>query len=159
MSAGTSTGPDRVPLVVGIGLLVIAAVVAWDASSITRTVNYGMGPQSIPLAIAGFVAILGVAHLVVAFRGGFNLEPDAIDPVAIGWILLGLVVLITSIPLGFGFIPAMTVLFACTARAFGRRAIIADLLIGFVVGTVIYLLFTKLLTLGLPQGPLERLLG
>ena len=53
----------------------------------------------------------------------------------------------------------MTVLFAATARAFGRRALATDVAIGFVTGVVIYLVFTKLLTLGLPQGPLERLIG
>jgi putative tricarboxylic transport membrane protein len=52
----------------------------------------------------------------------------------------------------------MTILFAATATAFGRRAIAADLIIGFVIAVVIYLAFSKLLTLGLPEGPLERLL-
>ena len=51
----------------------------------------------------------------------------------------------------------MTVLFAATATAFGRRAIVTDLVLGFVIATVIYLVFSKLLTLGLPAGPLERL--
>jgi putative tricarboxylic transport membrane protein len=51
----------------------------------------------------------------------------------------------------------MTVLFAATATAFGRRAILTDLVIGFVIGTIIYLAFSRLLTLSLPAGPLERL--
>jgi putative tricarboxylic transport membrane protein len=33
-----------------------------------------------------------------------------------------------------------------------------DLLIGFVLGVGIYLLFAKLLALSLPMGPLERLI-
>jgi putative tricarboxylic transport membrane protein len=52
----------------------------------------------------------------------------------------------------------MALLFAATARGFGRRALLVDLLIGLALGLVVYLMFTKLLTLALPQGPLERLI-
>jgi putative tricarboxylic transport membrane protein len=44
-----------------------------------------------------------------------------------------------------------------TAAAFGRRAFFIDLAIGFVLGLAVYLVFTKLLALSLPAGPLERL--
>ena len=77
---------------------------------------------------------------------------------AILWIALGLVALIAGIGFGAGFIPAMALLFAATARAFGRTAIVTDLVIGLVLAFVVYLMFTKLLTLALPEGPLERLL-
>ena len=79
-------------------------------------------------------------------------------PRAILWIALGLVALIAGIGFGAGFIPAMALLFAATARAFGRTAIVTDLVIGLVLAFVVYLMFTKLLTLSLPEGPLERLL-
>jgi putative tricarboxylic transport membrane protein len=59
---------------------------------------------------------------------------------------------------GGGFVLAMALLFAATARGFGRRALLVDLLIGLALGLVVYLMFTKLLTLALPQGPLERLI-
>ncbi|WP_234894209.1 hypothetical protein [Sinorhizobium fredii] len=48
-------------------------------------------------------------------------------------------------------------LFAFTARAFGRKALLADLATGAVMGLIIFLLFNKLLSLALPQGPFERL--
>ena len=63
-----------------------------------------------------------------------------------------------SIWLGGGFILGSTLLFAFTARAFGRKAILADVLLGFVLSLGIFFLFNKLLTLALPMGPLERLL-
>jgi putative tricarboxylic transport membrane protein len=62
------------------------------------------------------------------------------------------------ISLGGGFILGSALLFAFTARAFGRRALLVDLLIGAVVGLLVYLLFHGLLTLALPEGPLERLI-
>ena len=66
--------------------------------------------------------------------------------------------LIAIIAFGGGFIPATAVLFAATAAAFGRKAVITDLVIGAVLGLAVYLLFDKLLTLSLPAGPIERLL-
>ena len=50
------------------------------------------------------------------------------------------------------------ILFAATAAAFGRRAVLADLAIGLVIAVAIYLLFSKLLSLSLPVGPIERLI-
>ena len=83
---------------------------------------------------------------------------DSLDWKPIILIIGGLAVLIAFIKFGIGFIPATAVLFAATSAAFGRRAFIVDLIIGFVVGIIIYLLFSKLLTLSLPMGPLERLI-
>lgn len=71
---------------------------------------------------------------------------------ALLWIGGGLVGLIACIALGGGFIIATAILFACTARGFGRDALPADIAIGFVMGASIYLLFLKLLTLSLPGG-------
>ena len=102
------------------------------------------------------LATLGLGHIVVAFRDGLPV-PEHADGVAIGWIALGLVALLLCIAFGAGFILATTILFAATARAFGRRALLVDAAIGFGLGVAIHLLFSKLLTLSLPAGPLERL--
>jgi putative tricarboxylic transport membrane protein len=148
---------DIVPAVVGLLLLGLAGVVAWDAASLTRSTPYGLGPEATPYLIAGGLFLLGCGHLIAALRSApLSVEPT--DPAAVAWIVGGLVALIATIWLGGGFIPATTFLFAATARAFGRRALLADLAIGFGLGVLVYLAFTKLLTLSLPQGPLERLL-
>ena len=85
-------------------------------------------------------------------------EREDYDAKAVGLIVGGLAALIAIIGLDGGFIPATTILFAATAAAFGRRAFLTDFVIGFVLSLVVYLLFTKLLSLSLPVGPLERLL-
>ena len=66
---------------------------------------------------------------------GAAIFPSArtIDAKAIVLILGGLAALIAIIGLDGGFIPATAVLFAATAAAFGRRAILTDLAIGFVL--------------------------
>jgi putative tricarboxylic transport membrane protein len=93
---------------------------------------------------------------VLAFRGGLP-ERESIDFSAIALILGGLAALIALIAFGGGFILATALLFAMVARAFGRRAFLTDLAIGFVLGLFTYLLFAKVLALTLPTGPLERL--
>ena len=150
-------GVDRAGIVIAAALAVVAVVLVIDASRIQANVVYGMGPQAMPILIAIGLGVLAVGNLINALRGG-DAEPEDMDFRPVLLILAGLALMITIIGLGGGFIPAMTLLFAATATAFGRRAIVADLVIGFVIATVIYLAFSKLLTLSLPAGPLERLL-
>lgn len=151
-----SRGADRPALIVGLLLLALAGVVYYDASQQTITSNYGLGPTAMPLVACCGLVLLGVAHLVVAFKGGLP-KPEAADGGALLWIIGGLGGLIACIAFGGGFTIAITILFACTARGFGRRALAVDAAIGFVMGLTIFLVFAKLLTLLLPAGPLERL--
>ncbi len=139
------------------GLLVaVAAVIFWDTSTLQISSVYGLGPKAMPYVIAGALVLLAVGNLVMTLSGGLPARESA-DPRAIALILSGLVLLISIIGLGGGFIAATAVLFATTSTAFGRRAFLADLGIGFVLGVAIFLMFDKLLTLSLPAGPIERL--
>jgi putative tricarboxylic transport membrane protein len=149
-------GVDRAGVVIALALLLIAAVLVVDALRIQANVVYGLGPQAMPIMVAIGLAILAAGNLVNAVRGA-DAEREDMDFRPVLLILAGLALMITVIGVGGGFIPAMTLLFAATATAFGRRAIAADLIIGFVIATVIYFAFSKLLTLSLPAGPLERL--
>jgi len=137
-------------------LLLLALVILWDMSQLTLTSVYGVGPKAMPIVVAGGLIILSVANLLMALTGGLPARESG-KPAPILLILGGLVALIALIGLGGGFIPATAVLFAATAAAFGRRAVLVDLLIGLVLGTIVFLLFDKVLTLSLPSGPLERL--
>ena len=158
MVALMSRSIDRPALVVGLLLLAAAAIVAFDASRQTITSNYGVGPTAMPYVVCAGLAVLGLAHFIVAVKDGLP-KPEAADGKALLWIIGGLVGLVACIAFGGGFIIATAIIFACTARGFGRDALIVDLAIGAVLGTVIYLVFLKLLTLSLPAGPLEALLG
>lgn len=150
-----TSGLHRPTAIIGTGLLVIAAVTWMDARSMTIAANYGVGADAASYFVAGFLAVLGLAHLASAMRPGP--EADEADWGAVAWILLALCGLIGAIWTGAGFILGSTLLFALTARAFGRRALAIDLVIGLVMATLIFLLFNKLLKLALPTGPLERL--
>lgn len=148
---------DPAGIVVAVLLAVLAGILIWDMSGLQITQTYGVGPKAMPIVVAVGLILLAVGNVVMAVRGDFpEREPAAQLPIVL--ILGGLVTVIVLIALGGGFILAVTVLFAATSAAFGRRAIHIDLVIGVVLGTATYLMFAKLLSLSLPMGPIERLL-
>jgi len=156
MSAPLASRLHRPTLTIGIALFAISLITWHDASTMQIRASYGMGADAASYFVAAFLAVLGAGHILAAFR--WASEPGQSDWQAVGWVSLGLISLIGALWFQIGFIPGSTLLFAFTARAFGRRALIVDLILGFVLATGIFLLFNKLLTLALPMGPLERLL-
>ena len=148
---------NRSYLIIGLLLLAVAAVTAWDASSMTVRANYGVGADAASYLVSAILGVLGLCHMVGSLGGTASIL-DEVDYKALGWVALALGGLVGSIWIGGGFILGATLLFAFTARAFGRRAFPVDLLIGFVLALLIFLLFHGLLTLALPEGPLERLI-
>lgn len=147
---------DRPALVVAALLLIAAALVFFDARAQTIVSTYGLGPTAMPYLVCIVLALLGLAHLVVAFKDGLP-KPEAVDRNSILWLGGGLIGLIACIGLGGGFILATAIVFSCTARSFGRQAFAIDFGIGAVLGLAIFLMFSKLLQLTLPSGPLENL--
>lgn len=145
----------RPTAIIGIALFAIAAVTWHDARSMTIRATYGVGADAASYLVAVFMAVLGLGHLVAALRPG--IVADEADWGAVAWILLALAGLVGSIWAGLGFIIGSTLLFALTARAFGRRALLADAAIGLAISTGVFLMFNKLLKLSLPMGPIERL--
>jgi putative tricarboxylic transport membrane protein len=155
-------------LAVGVCLLALAGVILFDAQRLAPGSIHGVGPGAAPVIVAGGLILLGLATLFAAWRGGAPV-PDAAetatdgaktDPIGVLAILGGLAAFIAVIGLDGGFVVATTLLFAGTAWAFGARgpaAAPASVAIGFGLSSVVYLAFTKLLSLSLPQGPLERL--
>jgi len=158
LGAERRSGPDIAGLMIAAALLALAAVTFWDAAQVGGGATYSrVGPETAAKIAAIGLAVLGVLNGILAWRGGF-VEAEAFDLTAVVLIVSGFAALIAIISLGGGFIPGMTVIFAATSSAFGRRTPLLDILIGFVLAVLVYLAFTKLLTLSLPAGPLERLL-
>jgi len=152
----TARRPDLAGLAIAAILIALAALLYWDLSSLQLNAVYGVGPKAMPIVVATGLFLLGIGNGVLAFRGGLP-ERESVDFGAIALILGGLAALIALIAFGGGFIPATALLFAMVARAFGRRAFLTDLAIGFVLALFTYLLFARVLALTLPTGPLERL--
>lgn len=149
---------DPAGLVIAGGLFFLAALVAWNALGGGGGPGYSrIGPNAASFVVAAGLALLGIGTIVAALRGSLP-EREPYDLMAVCLILGGLLAMIAILTLGGGFVPGVTLLFALTARAFGRRALVNDIVIGLVLGILIYVGFTKLLSLSLPQGPLEHLL-
>lgn len=155
MSKPSTAGLHRPTLIIGIALFAVAVITFNDARGMNIRASYGMGADAASYFVAAFFAVLGLGHLIAAFQPG--IEAEQADWSAFGWVSLALASLIGAIWVGGGFILGSTLLFAFTARAFGRKALMQDLVIGVLLAIGIFLLFNKLLTLALPMGPFERL--
>jgi putative tricarboxylic transport membrane protein len=148
---------DPVGLAIAGFLAALALLVAWDTSRLTLTATYGVGPKAMAYIVSVGLAILAVGNFINGMKG--DLPPrEKLNGTAVIRMLGGLAALIAVIGFGGGFIIATALLFAMTASAFGRKAFFTDLAIGFVLGAFVYLVFSKILALSLPAGPLENLL-
>src|SRR5829696_362596 len=87
--ARTGRPVDRAAIVIGVFLLILAAITVWDARRLTMTSTYGMGPEAMPYIIAGGLALLAAGHFVFALRSSLPAREQA-DSGAILWIALGL---------------------------------------------------------------------
>ncbi len=147
---------DTAAFVIGAGLLVLAAVIAWDAYSIrTGAAAYArIGPRAFPYAVAACLALAGLATVVSGFRAAPTRPKEAVGPIA--WIIGGLCAQLAVLPFG-GFSLATGFVFAATARAFGRGPVWLTYPLGVAFALALWLLFARGLNLILPQGPLERL--
>lgn len=221
--SGKTARVDVPSLVVAALLAGVAALLWRDAAAQTVVARYGLGPDVMPRLVAGGLALLSLGHVVQAFRGGLP-KPDTLDGAAFAWLATGLLAMIFAVAGGLGFVMAVALVFAATARAFAAprasvlatrlmqaalaafaaalmgsawamllgpvgsalagfygpvaplighaaalallaalairpgRAGLRDIALGVALGVAIYLLFSRGLTLSLPQGPLERYL-
>jgi len=160
----------RVLAGVALALLVIAVVVWLDATRLPAQQTVGVGPGAGMRLVAGLVASLAIAHGVAALRAwaverhhaAAAEETQLLEPAkrhsSVLWILAGLAGLMAAVGFDAGFILGATWLFVATARAFGQSLGVKSIGIGLMLSTLVFLFFTNVLSLGLPAGPLERLL-
>ncbi len=147
---------DTAALIIAAGLAAIAAVMLWDSARLADLGGYsGIGPASVPRVVAYGLLGLAAWTTVAALRGDFPERP-AQNPVPVLWIIAGLAAQLMLLHVA-GFSIATGVLFACTARAFGKTNLAMTLPIGIVFAFVVWVVFSQLLMLHLPAGPLEHL--
>ena len=147
---------------IGVTLLLIAAVLWFDAGRLPASPAVGVGPSAALRLVGVLVAVLGLAHFVSAWRArhaGLVEARDRGNHTSLGIVLAALIGQIVLLEIGAGFIISSVWLFAMTARGFGERLGPKLLAIGVAISFAVYLFFTKALSLALPAGPLERLLG
>jgi putative tricarboxylic transport membrane protein len=149
--------PDWAALVIAVLLLLLAGVIFFDASRLSNVGGYSqVGPATVPTWIAFGLVGLAIWTVVAAFRGDFPArEKQEIKPVV--WIVAGLAAQMLLIrPLGFSI--ATGILFGLTAAGFGARRLWISIPIAIVICLAIWWLFSVVLSLSLPAGPLENLI-
>lgn len=140
---------------VGLGLLVLAAIIWFDTARMQVPPNYSAyGPQIFPYLsiVALVVAALFLLWQTWAGRpGAVKPESDESDwtgVIAISAGLLSQAVLIERL----GFVISAAILFFLVAWGFRSRKYLRDAGIAIILSLVTYLVFTRLLNLQLPPG-------
>ena len=151
-------------LAMGIGALVVAAVLAFGALSIPSDAGYaGVGPDFLPWVVSAALALCGVMLIREVLTGGYRQmeEPSGAargDWRALAWVSAGVLLnaaLITTI----GFILSCALCFVLAVRGLraseGKPAgnvqqTVKDAVIGMLISAPVFWLFTKVLAVNLP---------
>lgn len=145
-------------LLIGLGLIAIAAVIAVDAMNMrVPPVHARVGPRVFPYLVSCGLAISGAVIAWQAWTRSFLVEAQDTDWGAVAIIAAGLVLQINLMKPA-GFIPSAVILFMAVAFAFGSRRFLRDGVVAVILALVTYLAFTRLLGLQLPAGILKGLL-
>lgn len=165
-SQAGAAAPDHRPgqLAMGIGALIVAAVLAFGAAAIPSDAGYaGVGPDFLPWVVSAALAICGVMLIWEVRTGGYRHmeEPSGAprgDWRALAWVSAG-VLLNASLITTIGFILSCALCFVLAVRGLraseGKpigdlRQTVKDAVTGMVISAPVYWLFTKLLAVNLP---------
>lgn len=157
----STAGPrPRTQAAIGAGLLLLALALWLDAARLPPPNVVGVGPSAPMRLVAVLVVAVALAHLVAAWRRRalHTPAPQRGNHASLAWVMAALLGLIAVLQLGGGFVAGSAWLFVGTARGFGEKISAKSVGIGAVLAALVYLFFTRVLSLALPAGPLERLL-
>lgn len=159
-AADSASGPrSRTQAGIGAGLLLLALAIWLDANRLPPPNVVGVGPSAPMRLVAVLVAVLALAHGVAAWRRRhLDMPVQRGNHASLAWVMAALLGLIAVLQLGGGFVAGSAWLFVGTARGFGEPLSARSVGIGAVLAALVYLFFTRVLSLALPAGPLERLL-
>jgi putative tricarboxylic transport membrane protein len=144
----------------GVFALVEAHTIAVPASS------NAVGPRAFPYAVGAILVLSAVALLVAQLRGdrgevegGEDVDTSGgADWVAVAKLTGAFAALVVLVePLGWPI--AASLMFGGTAWALGARPWWRALLVAAVLNTVVHIVFTQVLGVYLPAGPLEGVVG
>jgi putative tricarboxylic transport membrane protein len=146
--------PDRAALLIALVLGLIAAIIAWSTANSPGAAGYTVvGPRTVPLIVAACLAGLAIWTAAEAIRGDFPEREEQNHP-PMYWLLGGLLFQLLTIKT-IGFSVAAGIMFAATARAFGKGPLAVTIPVGIVFSFAVWLVFALVLQLTLPEGPVE----
>ncbi|HEV2073672.1 MAG TPA: tripartite tricarboxylate transporter TctB family protein [Thermomicrobiales bacterium] len=175
---GPSPADDNVDVPTGLArwseilipvVLVIAGIIILVQTQDIRVIRSmsQVSPRAIPNLVGGGLIVVGVwyaidiirkPHVLTAGEDAEDVDIDApTDWGVLAIIGIGLAIFALLIRPA-GFILASAILFAIASTAMGSRRIIANVLIGLILASAVFLLFDTWLGVRLPAGILEFVL-
>lgn len=155
--------PLSAQTLIGAGVIAFAILVGYQTTQIPVSPLYSkVGPTIFPYMVAAGLLVLGVLLVLQAMQGQWG-ETDADsdegppDLRALGWLGAGLIFNVALIDF-LGFIITSTIMFVCTCRAFGSKALLRDAIVAVALALIAYLGFAKLLGISIGAGILEGIL-
>jgi putative tricarboxylic transport membrane protein len=149
---------------VGVGAVVVGAVMAIGAAAIPGDAGYGgVGPNALPWFVAVVLIVCGAWLVWESRTGGFRqMEPPSGAPradwVSAAWVA-GAVIANAALITTIGFVLACTLCFVLAVRGLRRaegkghgvaRQLLIDVVTGLLIAAPVFWLFNKLLALNLP---------
>ncbi|MFT3687902.1 tripartite tricarboxylate transporter TctB family protein [Paenirhodobacter sp.] len=148
---------DKAAMLIALCLAAVGGVLLWDSARLADLGGYsGIGPATVPRVVGAALIGLAIWTGFEARRGDFPERPKQ-NPAPVIWIIGGLALQMLLLHAA-GFSIATGLLFACTARAFGKRNLAMTIPIGIAFAFVVWVVFSQILMLHLPAGPLEQLI-
>ncbi|MFM8621429.1 MAG: tripartite tricarboxylate transporter TctB family protein [Candidatus Nanopelagicaceae bacterium] len=147
-------------------LLLLGAIVLIDTKNMVVPPGSGsVGPQVFPTIIGIFIVLVAIFLAAEVLRGNYG-QPEGTEfgeiKTKTDFKTLGIVsASILTYPFLIeraGFVIASTVVFFGVGFAYGARKLIKNLAIAIIFALVVYLTFTKLLSVELPAGILKGIL-
>jgi putative tricarboxylic transport membrane protein len=149
---------NRGELFVSLALTALGIFVIMGTQSIPAGAGYSqIGPRAFPYLIGSGLLIIGGILTWQAVSGGWrNVPMDQEEHASPDWAAFALIsaaVILHMVSIGWaGFILASTFLFILIARGFGSRRVVRDIVVGAVLSTAAFFIFTLGLGLKLPNG-------
>lgn len=152
-------------LVVAAALLVLGGIILYQTRDIRIVKSMSqVSPRVIPNAVGAILILLGiwysvdiVRHPHVISAGEDDEDVDIEAPT--DWKVLGAIALALAafalLMQPAGFIIASAALFAISSTGMGSRKVLLNVLIGLVLGAIVYLVFDRWLGVRLPGGITE----
>jgi putative tricarboxylic transport membrane protein len=155
-----SGGLAKGDLAIAIGIVALGLIAAWQTKLIPESLYAAVGPRAFAWATSAMLVIMGLFLVKDALGGGWSHATDdfgAVDWQGGLWLAAGLVINVALIEY-LGFIITSTILFLCTAKAFGSTKLLRDFIVGFSLAFVAYVGFDRVLGYKIGSGLIERFL-
>jgi putative tricarboxylic transport membrane protein len=162
-------------LLIGAAIVAVGGWVLWQAFGMREGPGYAaVGPRIFPIIVGVGFALSGLAVVASAGRAWLmqpsnrNADSEPADPA--DWSTLAAIAVLLAVYVllfpSLGFIIASAAFLVAGAWALGSRSPLRDAAAGVLLSGITYVVFTRLLGLELPEGPLadpidalQRLIG